>query len=133
MKFHLALVATALAVIGCQHVNPPIEGRDDPYASPQVTLADGTLRSETAIGAPRLQRDDAGNLLHVTLPIRSAVTKTITVDYKVTWYDRSGAVLSETGWTGKPLEANTPETITVNSTSDRAADFRIALRRAKLQ
>jgi uncharacterized protein YcfL len=127
----LSLLLTALALVGCKHVNPPIEGRDDPFRSPQVTFADASLRDDTAISPPRLQRDDAGNLLHVTLPIRSAVNKTITVDYKVSWYDRAGAVLSETGWMAKTLEANTPETITMNSTSDRAADFRIALRKAK--
>ena len=131
MKSKLALLMSALAVIGCEHVNPPIQGRDDPYTSPQVTLTDATLRSQTAIGAPRVQRDDAGNLLHVTLPIRSTVTRAITVDYKVSFYDRAGSVLSETGWMAKTLEANTPETIQVNSASDRAADFRIALRRAK--
>jgi hypothetical protein len=125
------LMCTLLAIVGCQRVNPPIEGRADPFDSPQVTFADATLRSRTAIGAPRLQRDDAGNLLHVTLPIRSAMTKAFTVDYKATFYDRAGAVLSETGWMSKPLEANTPDQIQVNSTSDRASDFRIALRRAK--
>ena len=131
MKTKFAVLLTAMTLIGCQRVNPPIEGREDPFGSPQVTFADRTLKNQTAIGAPRLQRDDAGNLLHVTLPIRSAVTKTITVDYKVTWYDRSGAVLSETGWTSKMLEANTPDTIQMNSTSEQAADFRIALRKAR--
>jgi uncharacterized protein YcfL len=131
MKTKFALLLTAMTVIGCQHVNPPIEGREDPFGSPQVTFADSTLKNQTAIGAPRLQRDDAGNLLHVTLPIRSAITKTITVDYKVTWYDRAGAVVSETGWIAKMLEANTPDTIQMNSTSERAADFRIALRKAR--
>lgn len=127
----LVILATVAATVGCQHVNPPIEGRSDPYVAPQVTFADATLRNQTALGTPRLQRDDANNQLYVTLPIRSAVTRTITVDYKVTFYDRAGSVLNETGWMAKTLEANTPETIEANSISDGAADFRIALRRAK--
>ena len=127
----LTVMFALLTAVGCQRVNAPIEGRQDPYGSPQVTFADRTLRGQTAVGQPRLQRDDAGNLLHIVLPIRSATTRTITVDYKVSFYDRAGAVLSETGWMSKTLEANTPDQIQVNSTSDRAEDFRIALRRAK--
>ena len=115
-------------LLGCESVAPPIEGRADPFASPQVTFAQKDLRRETAVGAPLLQRDDAGNLLHVTLPIRSATSQTLYVDYKVMFYDRNGGVLYETGWTSKTLEANTPDTIQVNSTTDRAADFRLALR-----
>lgn len=131
MNVKLALLTSALLAIGCNHVNAPIEGREDPYGTPQVTFADKSLRNATAIGQPRIQRDDAGNLPFVTLPIRSAVNRTITVDYKVTWYDRGGAVVYETGWMPKTLEANTAETISANATTDRAADFRIALRMAK--
>lgn len=131
MNPKISVMLAMFAAVGCQTVNPPIEGRADPFASPQVTFADATLKNETAVGAPKLQRDDAGNNLFVTLPIRSAMTKTITIDYKVTFYDAAGSPLSETGWMPKTLEANTPETIQANSTSERARDFRIALRKAK--
>lgn len=120
-----------IALVGCNTVPPPIEGRMDPFVPPQVTFAQKDLAKETAVGAPNLQRDDAGNLLHVTLPIRSATSKTLYVDYRVTFLDRNGGVLSETGWAPKTLEANTPTTISVNSTSDRAADFILSLRWAR--
>lgn len=130
MKRTLALLVPLL-ILGCNTVRGPIEGRADPFVPPQVTFASGDLSKSTAVGVPNLQRDDAGNLLHVTVPIRSAINKTLYVDYKVSFYDAGGGVLSETGWMTKTLEANTPDSISVNSTSDRAADFRLALRWAR--
>ncbi len=130
MFARIALTTIAsLAFLGCNSsVRPPIEGRMDPYVPPQVTFAQKDLARDTAVSAPNLQRDDAGNLLHVTLPIRSATNQTLYVDYKVTFLDRDGGVLSETGWKSKTLEANTPDSISVNSTSPRASDFQLALR-----
>lgn len=130
MKRSFALLIPLL-LLGCNSVRPPIEGRMDPYVPPQVSFADKDLAKSTAVGAPNLQRDDAGNLLHVTLPVRSAINKTLYVDYKVSFYDGGGGVVSETGWMTKTLEANTPDTISVNSTNDRARDFRLALRWAR--
>lgn len=130
MKRTLALLIP-IALLGCNTVRAPIEGRMDPYVPPQVTFANPDLAKSTAVGTPNLQRDDAGNLLHVTLPIRSAINKTLYVDYKVSFYDNGGGVVSETGWMTKTLEANTPDSISVNSTNDRASDFRLALRWAR--
>ena len=130
MKRTLALLIP-LALLGCNTVRGPIEGRADPFVPPQVSFADKDLANSTAVSAPNLQRDDAGNLLHVTLPIRSAINKTLYVDYKVSFYDAGGGVTSETGWMTKTLEANTPDTISVNSTNNRASDFRLALRWAR--
>lgn len=123
----LALMAAA----GCHSVNPPIEGRVEPYGMPQITFASEGLRQSTAVTPPTVQRDDAGNLLHVTVPIRNTTSKAFTVDYKATFLDRNHGYLGETGWLSLPLEANSPAVIQVNSTTDRAADFQIAIRRAK--
>ena len=120
-----------LAAVGCRSVNPPIEGRAEPYGMPQITFASPGLRQSTAVTPPTVQRDDAGNLLFVTVPIRNTTSRAFTVDYKTTFLDRNGGYLSETGWLSLPLEANTPGTIQVNSASARAADFQIAIRRAK--
>lgn len=128
-------VATTLLVLvamaGCRSINPPIEGRAEPYGLPQITFASEGLRQSTAVTPPAVQRDDAGNLLFVTVPIRNTTSKAYTIDYKTTFLDRNGGYLSETGWLSLPLEANSPATIQVNSTSARAADFQIAIRRAK--
>ena len=91
MKRTLTLLVPLL-LLGCNTVRGPIEGRMDPYVPPQVSFANKDLSKSTAVGAPQLQRDDAGNLLHVTLPIRSAINKTLYVDYKVSFYDAGGGV-----------------------------------------
>jgi hypothetical protein len=123
------LLTGVLAIAGCQSVPPPSGLTADPDASLQV-YAPPVLRRQVAGEPPRATRDEFG-ILHVTLPLRNTTDRAFTIDYKATFYDREGNVLSETGWMPKPLEANTPATIQVNSPSDRAADFAIALRRAK--
>jgi hypothetical protein len=125
------LAISTLALLGCNTVRGPIEGRADPFVPPQVTFASSDLAKSTAVSAPNLQRDDAGNLLHVTVPIRSAINKTLYVDYRVTFLDAGGGVVSETGWNTKTLEANTPSSISVNSTNSRASDFVLSLRWAR--
>jgi hypothetical protein len=129
-------VATTLMVLmvaaGCRSsVKPPIEGRAEPYGMPQITFASEGLRQSTAVTPPTVQRDDAGNLLFVTVPIRNTTSRAYTIDYKTTFLDRNGGYLSETGWLSVPLEANSPATIQVNSTSPRASDFQMSIRRAK--
>lgn len=126
-----SVLCLGLLSMGCASVPPPMEGRADPYAMPQVTFASQDLRQSTAVSPPSVQRDDAGNLLFVSLPIRNTTSRAYTIDYKATFLDRNGGVLSETGWLSQLIEANTPAVIRVNSTSGQAADFQIALRRAK--
>ena len=131
MRVRIApLLLVAALIAGCQ-VKPPVEARADPYSSPQVTLAGNNLRRWTAVLPPSVQRDDAGNLLHVTLPVRNTTNYAYTIDYEVTFLDANGGQLEKTGWMPIPLEANSPATIQANSTSSRAADFHISLRLAK--
>jgi len=120
-----------LLVLGCDYVRPPIQGRQDPYVPAQMHFDSDTLRRNTAIGTPVVTRDPAG-LLFVTVPIRSAINKTLYVDYRVTFLDRSGQPVGDSlGWFTKTLDPNTPDQIVVNSTSDRAADFQIDFRYAR--
>ena len=126
-----SLLASLALVVGCNTVKAPVEGRADPYGAPQVTFASETLRQRTAVLPPSVQRDDAGNLLHVTLPVRNTTNRAMTIDYKATFFDRSGGQIEETGWMPLTLEANTPANVRVNSSTERAADFHIALRQAK--
>src|SRR3954470_23449112 len=94
----LVLVMTlALIVgIGCG-VRPPLEGRRDPYESPQITFASNDLKHQTAVGDPKVSRDSSG-LLVVTVPIRSEIAKDLHVDYQVTFLDANGHNLQDTGW-----------------------------------
>ena len=130
-RISTSLCLLALTLVGCRGVHPPIEGRGDPFLPPQVTFATTDLRNRIAVGTPVVQRDDAGNLLHVTLPIRTDQPRPLYIDYRVTFVDRAGATLWQTGWMPKQLEANSPDSITVNSTNAAAADFNIAIRAAR--
>jgi hypothetical protein len=125
----LLLVPMLMILVGCS-VNPPIEGRADPYQPAQIHFATEELRGDTAVGRPILARDDAGMLL-VTIPIRSAIDKTLYIDYRVTFFDRNGVPLEHFGPFTKTLDPNTPDRIQVNSTTSRAADFQVDFRYAR--
>lgn len=117
-----------IGTLACNEVKPPIQGRADPYDAQQVHFATEALRRDTAVGTPMPSRDDTGNILYVTIPIRSAINKTLYVDYRVSFFDKTGQLLNQTGWLSKTLEANTPDRIQVNSLGPRAADFQVDFR-----
>lgn len=128
---YLLITLLGLLLLGCDYVRPPIQGRQDPYVPAQMHFDSDTLRRNTAIGTPVVSRDPAG-LLFVTVPIRSAINKTLYVDYRVTFLDQSGQIVGQRlGPFTKTLEPNTPDQIVVNSTSPRAADFQIDFRYAR--
>ena|SRR5438552_7548470 len=128
MKY--ASIFLTLLIFGCDTVRAPIQGRNDPYDARQIHFATNELRRDTAVGRPELSRDRAG-LLFVTIPIRSAIDQRLYVDYRVTFFDDNRQELSKTTWFTKTLEANTPDQITVNSTTPAAADFQVDFRYAK--
>lgn len=109
-------------------VKPPIQGRADPYDSEQIHFATEDLRRSTAVGTPTASRDLDGNILYITIPIRSAVNQTLYVDYRVSFFDKSRFLLNQTGWFSKTLESNTPDQIQVNSLGPRAVDFQVDFR-----
>jgi hypothetical protein len=117
-----AILLVSVSLLGC--VKAPIEGRADPYVPAQIHFADENVRTHTAVGQPKLARDDAG-LLHVNIPIRSASNLKIYIDYRATFFDSNGTAINQTGWQSKVLEPNTPDFIQLNSTSPRAADFQV--------
>lgn len=122
------LVSLLALIIGCSNsVRPPKVGRNDPYESQQMHFASEELRRDTAVGKPIVSRDAAG-LLVVSVPIRSAIDKTIYIDYRVTFYDQTGQEVGKTSWASATLEANVPQRVTVNSTTARAADFQMDFR-----
>ncbi len=119
-----------LTITGCG-VKAPIEGRQDPYAMSQIMFASKDLRNDTAVSAPSVSRDEAGGILHVTVPIRAATNRQLNIDYRTTFFDRNGQQISQTSWTSKTLSPNVPDRIVVNSMGPTAADFEIAFRYAK--
>ena len=128
----VAAIFALLLLAGCGNpINPPIEGRSDPFVPPQPEFADGALREQTAIGRIVVTTDSAG-LLHVDVPIRSTNDMQIIIDYRVTFVDQNSVPLGPpTGWTAVTLPPNVTQDIQVNSSSSRATDFRMDLRYAQ--
>ncbi len=121
---------TALSLAGCA-VNAPIQPRMDPYTPAQIHMDSDQLRGDTAVGTPSVHRDDAG-ILFVTVPIRSAIDKTLYVDCYVTWFDHNGQPIGDRiGPKTITLDPNTPGSVTFNSTTPRAADFQVDFRYAR--
>lgn len=125
----LMLVPILFLLAGCG-VKPPIEGRNDPYMPAQIHFDSDELRRDTAVGQPIITRNEAGMLV-VTVPIRSAIDQNLHVDYRVTFFDSNGVPIEKFGPFTKNLDANTPDRVTVNSTSTRAADFQMDFRYAR--
>ena len=130
MKQFLVICSALLLGACSNYVHPPIEGRADPYQRAQIHFDSDALRRDTAVGTPILVHNESGMLV-VTVPLRSAIDKTLYVDYRVTFLDRNGVPIENYGPFTKTLDANTPDQIQVNSTTTRAADFQVDLRYAK--
>jgi len=128
--FVLTLGSLLFVLAGCG-VKAPVQPRQDPFLPSQIHMAGPKaeeLRKLTAVDAPRLARDEEGRLLYVLVPVRSASNYDLYVDYRVSFLDANGMLLSQTGWLPKTLRANAYEEIQVNSMSPRAADFRMDIR-----
>jgi hypothetical protein len=124
----IPLIATLAA---CNNVKKPFEGRSDPYPPGQISFASQMLQDQTAVGTPIATRDDAGNILYVTIPIRSTTNEQLYVDYRVTFFDRNGQSITDNGWQTRLLTSNIPDNIKVMSGNSRAADFHIDFRPAR--
>jgi hypothetical protein len=128
--FTLTASPLVAGLAGCG-VNPPIQPRMDPYSPSQIHIDSEELREDTAVGAPNTSRDDSG-ILYVTIPIRSAIDKTLYVDCYVTWIDKNGQPIGDRmGPKTITLDPNTPSSVTFNSTTPRAADFQVDFRYAR--
>ena len=128
MRRALMCMLSAVLFSGC--VKAPIEGRQDPYVANQINFAQEDLRRMTAVQTPRLTRDPAG-LLQVSVPLRAATDKQLYVDYRFTFLDPNGQPVFQTGWSPKTLAPNVFDQVSGNSTTPRAADFRLDLRWAQ--
>lgn len=118
------LTTLLLAMLAGCGVRPPIEGRADPFDRKQIHFDSETLRKDTAVGTPILNHNESG-LLIATIPIRSAINKTLYIDYRITYMDSNGAVLTRFGPFSKTLLPNTPDQIQLTATDPKAADFQV--------
>lgn len=131
-KLALACVAGLLLVAGCADKQvPTARGRGesaDPYGVILSQQQSDQLRHDTAFGPESVTRDPYG-LLHVTVPIRSAIEHTLYLEYQYSFFDGTGRqVEGPMGWTGVTLEAGSPNTIQFTSTSPQAANYRCVIR-----
>lgn len=130
-RLMIASPVVLLLIAGCG-VKPPIQGRLDPYAANQIYFASSDLKNKTAVGTPIAQRDPDGNILYITVPIRSTTDLELHIDYRVKFFNKSGTVLSTTSWFTRTLAPNIEDYITVSAgTAPRAADFQMDFRYAK--
>ena len=131
---NLPLVITALALLplaACApRVRGPIEPREDTSPWPQIMLSSRDLARRIVVRQPTVERDPAG-LLFVTVPIRNNTARQMTIEYRSTFYDRNHTPIFQSTWFPKTLTPYTQDTISANSTSNRAEDFQIDIREAK--
>jgi len=127
MKLNILSLLILLALAGCNQLRPPVEPQSDPYLGKQIYLDSYQLKSDTAFGTPTRSRDPFG-IMHVVVPVRSIIDKTLYVQYRVYFIDRNQNKVGEIGWTDKTLTANIPDQIEFNSSNAAAEDFQLHLR-----
>ena len=122
---------TILPLAGCApRTRGPIEPREDLSPWPQIMLADRDLARRIVVRQPVVERDPAG-LLYVTVPVRSNTRRQMTIEYRSTFYDHNHTPIFQSTWFPKTMTPYTQDTISANSTSNRAEDFQIDIREAK--
>ncbi|MEL7240455.1 MAG: DUF1425 domain-containing protein, partial [Planctomycetota bacterium] len=96
----------------------------------QVYITPKRLSSLMRFGDIRTTRDQT-DLLYVTVPLRATASRRQLIEYRFTFFDETGTPLPGGAWQTEDLEANVQEVIRGNSTSPRAADFRLDIREAE--
>ncbi len=123
---YLVLSGMLMMLAACG-VNPPIEGRFDPYPPKQVYLASPDLQGRTAFGQVTMTRENG--ILHVVVPIRATSEKDLHIDAKWTFFNSEGKPIYTSQWEAQPVIVhNTVIYLQCNSTSGDAQDFQLALR-----
>ena len=64
----------------------------------------------------------------MTVPVTATTSEPLDVEYRGTFYDGTGRVVNQTTWFRKRLTPRTTDSISLNATSSRAADFQIDFR-----
>lgn len=119
-----------LLIAGC--VKPPNPGRGDPYPAGQISFAEDQLQRLTAVGTPLVSRPPETNLLTVTVPVRSASSRRLFVEYQGLFFDDAGVEIDRTAWMNKTLEPNVQDAVSVRSANPKASNFRVAFRYARM-
>jgi uncharacterized protein YcfL len=126
----IVLGLTAAPLAGCSKTKAPYRVSADPYGRQQVYVADRRLSSLLRFEEPRVSYDEA-DLMHVALDVRAATNRPQIVQYRTTFFDRTGQELHASTWRTVTLESNVPQTLSATSTTPRATDFQIDIRTAR--
>ena len=124
-------IALAVSAAACTpRIDPPVEPREDPHGWPQINLASRELQGRIAVRRPVVSQDEAG-LMYVTVPVRNATSRQMTIEYRATFFNRDHLPIEETTWFPQTLTPHTQQTFTLNSSNPNADDFQIDVRKAK--
>jgi uncharacterized protein YcfL len=126
----IALCIAAAPLAGCSRTKAPYRVSQDPYGKQQVYVADRRLSSLLRFEPPRVSYDEA-DLMHVALDVRAATGRPQIIQYRTTFFDRTGQQLYASTWRTVTLEANVAQTLSAVSTTPRASDFQIDIRTAR--
>jgi uncharacterized protein YcfL len=129
----LSATLLILVVVGCG-VQRPARGRADITDHSRIffskTYGD-QLRDSTAILEERIGYNESG-LMTVSIPIRSAVDRSLYLEYQYAFLDEHGRqVEGPLGWTPVTLEAGSPGMIQFTSTTPQSRDYRVTIRFAR--
>ncbi|MGC4032586.1 MAG: DUF1425 domain-containing protein [Tepidisphaeraceae bacterium] len=129
------LAVVGLAAAGChpqvKTARPEIDREDQFGIVLSQDPGDSDVRHDTAFGPERQQRDEFG-LLHVSVPVRSQIKRTLYLEYQYSFFDAGGKKLEGPfGWTPVTLEAGSPGTIQFNSTNKNATLYQCVVRYAR--
>src|SRR4051812_14707820 len=103
LTFALALSAAACA----PRIGGPVEPREDPSGIPQINLTSRELQDRLAVRAPLVEQDEAG-LLYVTVPVRNSTARQMTIEWRVTFFDRNRAPIgTPTTWFPQTMSPHT--------------------------
>jgi uncharacterized protein YcfL len=120
-------------VIGCQSVPAPVPGRADPYVPEQINITHKALRTRTAFLKPAVNRDADTDLLIVSVPARATTDQQLYIEYRTVFLDDRGIEINpNASWVRKTLAPNVWTALTANSTTPRAADFRMDIRYGRI-
>ncbi len=120
-------------IVGCQSIPAPVPGRADPYIPEQINLGQTALRQRTAFQQPRLARDAQTDLLFVSVPVRATTDQQLYIEYRTVFIDDHGMEINpDAAWVRKTLAPNVWTSLTANSTSAHAIDFRMDIRYGRI-
>lgn len=131
------LAAGALLLVGPAACTGPNTVERDPdligEAYPRVTYQAGLSDSEVVYDRPIVRRSEDGRPIAVTVPLRSLRDEPVAIQYRFEFYDYEGLPIEPLqDWTRAIVPGRSRELVSGNATSLRADDWRLVIRRSRV-